>query len=158
MFHYYQQSPDIEGLPGSVCIRPDNQITCDQDLIVFIESCVGSPYTPYTKETWDGLLDVLRDLTWLDCPSVIILHDGLPKIGYEELVIYLGILDYVDSEWMGFDERASYTLNILTEQGIPITKDLWVFKKKTFDVYFREKDREAVEDCVIRYKHVHDKI
>jgi len=47
---------------------------------------------------WDALYDCLCDLAWLPCRKVVLVHDCVPKISEEQILIYLEVLrDSIES-------------------------------------------------------------
>jgi len=42
----------------------------------------------YFGGNWDALYDVLCDLSWLECNTVIITHKSTPNLDSEDLKIY----------------------------------------------------------------------
>ena len=160
MIHYYTNIPMFSERSFSdwnrqLVIKITSDITSMRSIIDYIEAAVESPYV---KDNWDGFLEAITDLTWLDRKRIILLHDGLPGLAPNDLKTYLEVIKIASDSWDSFDAISKEAIETYVRQGTDFGEDCWVYKKKTFDVYFREKDREAVEDCVIRYKHVADKI
>lgn len=62
---------------------------------------------PYFGFNWDALLDCLRDLDWINANEIILYHDRIPNLNEKELGIYLEILCYAVSDWIG-DHNKSF--------------------------------------------------
>jgi RNAse (barnase) inhibitor barstar len=59
----------------------------------------------YFGFNWDALYDCLRDLSWIPYRKVVIVHEGIPNIPKNELVIYLELLCDVALDWKGSEDR-----------------------------------------------------
>ena len=59
-------------------------------LIDTIENALESPYD---KDNWDGFLDAVTDLTWLEDRKLAIIHTSLPALSKKHLKIYVEIID-----------------------------------------------------------------
>ena len=44
------------------------------------------------RPTWDDLELCLRDLSWIDKPTVVVLHAALPRLSHNALAVYLDVL------------------------------------------------------------------
>lgn len=44
------------------------------------------------RPTWDDLELCLRDLSWIDAPTVVVLHGDVPRLQYHVLAVYLDVL------------------------------------------------------------------
>jgi hypothetical protein len=53
----------------------------------------------YFGDNWNALEDVLRDLWWISCYRVIIIHQDLPPLPPESLSIYLDVLSNCVISW-----------------------------------------------------------
>ena len=74
-----------------------NKIYSELDLVRHIESMLNSPYQ---DNNWDGLRDCLQDLSWLSDTTIIeIVHESLPMLNYQDLLIYLDILYEAERTW-----------------------------------------------------------
>ncbi|TNF26107.1 MAG: hypothetical protein EP329_21805 [Deltaproteobacteria bacterium] len=49
-------------------------------------------FPPTFKPTWDDLELCLRDLSWIEAPTVVVLHSELPRLPYNALAVYLDVL------------------------------------------------------------------
>ncbi len=52
----------------------------------------GLQFPDYFGETWDGLIDCLSDLEWLDADEAIVDHPALPRLPPRDLRLYLECL------------------------------------------------------------------
>jgi RNAse (barnase) inhibitor barstar len=66
----------------------------------------------YYGHNWDALDEVIQDLEWVEEKEVEILHDGLPRLSSEELIIYLSILSEAVDFWNGRGINAQHKLVI----------------------------------------------
>lgn len=62
---------------------------------------------PYFGFNWDALLDCLRDFDWIKQNEIILYHEKIPNINKKDLDIYLEILCYAVSDWIG-DHNKSF--------------------------------------------------
>ena len=63
-------------------------------------------FPSYFGLNWDALFDCLRDLEWMPCRKVILIHEGLPLISDAELKIYLETLRDSILDWESDDEHS----------------------------------------------------
>jgi RNAse (barnase) inhibitor barstar len=54
---------------------------------------------PYFGNNWDALYDSLRDLSWIRCREITLIHDDLPMLDNGEIVKYLEILSDCIQDW-----------------------------------------------------------
>lgn len=59
----------------------------------------------YFGFNWDALYDCLRDLEWIPCHKVVLVHETLPNLPEEDLKIYLEILRDAILDWKGDEEH-----------------------------------------------------
>lgn len=67
----------------------------------------------YFGFNWDALSDCLRDLSWIPCKKVVLVHDALPKLTDFELKTYLEVLRDSVLDWDG-DE--SHELEVVFQE------------------------------------------
>lgn len=76
----------------------------------------------YFGFNWDALYDCLRDLDWIACKKVVLVHDALPKLSDDDLRTYLEVLRDSALDWgddenheleVVFQESDSYKINSL---------------------------------------------
>ncbi|MFA1585508.1 barstar family protein [Achromobacter ruhlandii] len=53
----------------------------------------------YFGFNWDALYDCLRDLSWIPCKKVVLVHESLPKLNDEDLRMYLEVLRDSVLDW-----------------------------------------------------------
>lgn len=53
----------------------------------------------YFGFNWDALYDCLRDLSWIPCKKVVLVHESLPKLNDEDLRVYLEVLRDSVLDW-----------------------------------------------------------
>jgi RNAse (barnase) inhibitor barstar len=53
----------------------------------------------YFGNNWDALYDSLRDLSWIQCCKVILIHEDLPSLDNSDMVKYLEILSDCVQDW-----------------------------------------------------------
>lgn len=59
----------------------------------------------YFGFNWDALSDCLRDLHWVDCHEVVLLHADLPKLPLHERRTYLDVLAECVASWSPSDDH-----------------------------------------------------
>ncbi|WP_440972722.1 barstar family protein [Pseudomonas koreensis] len=57
----------------------------------------------YFGYNWDALYDCLRDLSWVPCHKIVLVHESLPELPRDDLKIYLEILRDSVLDWIGDD-------------------------------------------------------
>jgi len=60
----------------------------------------------YFGFNWDALSDCLRDLHWVECHEVVLLHADLPKLPPHELRTYLDVLAECVASWTPGEEHS----------------------------------------------------
>jgi RNAse (barnase) inhibitor barstar len=48
---------------------------------------------------WDALFDVLRDFSWIEQKTIVLIHDDMPQLKEQEMKIYLEILADAAQDW-----------------------------------------------------------
>lgn len=59
----------------------------------------------YFGFNWDALYDCLRDLSWIPCEKVVLVHESLPKLKKEDLRVYLEVLRDSVLDWRVGEEH-----------------------------------------------------
>jgi len=59
----------------------------------------------YFGFNWDALYDCLRDLNWIPCEKVVLVHESLPKLKKEDLRVYLEVLRDSVLDWRVGEEH-----------------------------------------------------
>lgn len=72
-------------------VHVGRDISTKHDLIDDLASKLNTP--AYFGRNWDSLLDILRDLGWIEQERVKIFHAELPKLDHESLKTYLEVLN-----------------------------------------------------------------
>ncbi len=111
-------------------------------LIDTIENALESPYD---KDNWDGFLDAVTDLTWLEDRKLAIIHTSLPALSKKHLKIYVEIIDIANRYWESFDQQAQELIETIKRERDEIPEDCWIYKKKIVDYYFPEEDYQFIE-------------
>lgn len=102
-------------------VRIDPSIGIVEELIRALYYLLWLP--GYFGFNWDALYDCLRDLSWIPCHKIVLVHVALPELPREDLQVYLEILRDAVFDWVG-------------DEGHEI------------EVVFRETDRLTVEDLL----------
>lgn len=73
--------------------RPD--VTIDQTVqgkAMLLERLAdGLAFPDYFGDNWDGLIDCLSDLSWVQAAEVIIDHSAVPQLSARDLRLYLEV-------------------------------------------------------------------
>lgn len=77
----------------------------------------------YFGSNWNAVYDCLRDFSWIPNRKIVLTHDVLPKISWEDLKIYLEVLKESVESWKEDDDHE-------------------------FEVVFQKKDREKIESLL----------
>ena len=99
-------------------VRIDPEISISEELLKALYYLLWFP--GYFGFNWNALYDCLRDLGWIPCRKVVLVHDALPKLPEEDLKVYLEVLRDAILDWAGDEEHE-------------------------LEVFFRTADRRAVE-------------
>ena len=83
-------------------VRIDPAITVSEELLKALYYSLWFP--GYFGFNWDALYDCLCDLTWVPFYKVVLVHESLPNLPENELVVYLKILHDAILNW-GSDEN-----------------------------------------------------
>ncbi|MBZ0119447.1 MAG: barstar family protein [Sandaracinaceae bacterium] len=60
----------------------------------------------YFGFNWQALSDCLRDLHWVDCRQVVLLHTDLPALPLQDLMSYLDVLAECVASWVPGEEHS----------------------------------------------------
>ncbi|WP_434695873.1 barstar family protein [Pseudomonas sp. Z1-14] len=55
----------------------------------------------YFGFNWDALYDCLRDLSWIPCRQLVLVHESLPRLLRKDLRLYLEVLRDSVLDWAG---------------------------------------------------------
>lgn len=96
MIRFTDSADSILEYPMSRVILIDASLQSKDAVIDRIEKALEAPYN---EDNWDGFRDAITDLSWLACPSVVLVHKALPKMNAWDLKTYLELLYDVSKEW-----------------------------------------------------------
>ncbi|APO80045.1 barstar family protein [Pseudomonas putida] len=99
-------------------VRIDPKISLSEELLSALYYQLWLP--GYFGFNWDALYDCLRDLEWIPCSKVVLVHEVIPSVPVDDLKVYLEVLRDAALDW-GRDEAHQ------------------------LEVFFRSTDRSAVE-------------
>ena len=71
-------------------VRIDPGISLSEELLRSLYYLLWFP--GYFGFNWDALYDCLRDLGWIPCRKIVLVHEVLPNLPEKDLKIYLEIL------------------------------------------------------------------
>lgn len=74
----------------SFVVKIGDDVTSKAELLDYLSKQLGMP--DYFGKNWDALLDMLRDLSWIQQKKVIIWHECMPNLGDLDLKNYLSVL------------------------------------------------------------------
>lgn len=82
-------------------VRIDPIIETTEELIKALYYLLWFP--GYFGFNWDALYDCLRDLSWIPCQKIVLVHESLPRLPIDDLQVYLeilrdSVLDWVDDD------------------------------------------------------------
>ena len=60
----------------------------------------------YFGFNWNALSDCLRDLHWIDCHEVVLVHSDVPKLAPEDLRNYIEVLAECVASWRPGEEHS----------------------------------------------------
>ena len=96
MIHFVGRIDEIPDYSNSRVVLIDDSLQSERAVIDRIEIALDAPYD---KDNWDGFRDAIRDLSWLDQRSIVLVHKSLPALNGWDMKIYLEILYDASSEW-----------------------------------------------------------
>lgn len=102
-------------------VRIDPEISLPEELLKALYYLLWFP--GYFGFNWDALYDCLRDLEWIPCRKVVLVHKTLPNLPEEDLKVYLEVLRDAIIDWAADEEHE-------------------------LEVFFRTADRRAVESLL----------
>ena len=80
-------------------VRVEPEISLSEELLRSLYYLLWLP--GYFGFNWDALYDCLRDLAWIPCRKVVLVHEVLPNLPEEDLKIYLEVLRDSVLDWEG---------------------------------------------------------
>lgn len=103
-------------------VRVDPKISLSEELLKSLYYLLWFP--GYFGFNWDALYDCLRDLGWIPCHKIVLVHEALPSLPEEDLKVYLEVLRDSALDWGGGQEHG-------------------------LEVFFRSADKRRVEKLLI---------
>jgi hypothetical protein len=106
---------------------PQSTATKDE-LISLLKRALDAP--DYVGANWDAMDEMLRDLSWLAERSIVIKHDGVPRMPVDVLGVYLDVLATAAHSWrtggqrellVTFPESAWTELQSIAQSSAPRT-------------------------------------
>lgn len=97
-FRFVERMPSYDAAEA-FCVRVDPKIETTKDLMKSLYFLLWFP--KYLRCNWDVLAAGLRDLAWVPCPKIVLVHQRLPNICQEDLQTYLQVLRDCALGWQG---------------------------------------------------------
>ena len=91
----FTDSPSISA--DSLVVQIPGEISSAETLLEVLYERARLP--GYLGFNWNALSDCLRDLHWVECREVVLLHAGLPKLPLDQLRSYLDVLAESVASW-----------------------------------------------------------
>jgi hypothetical protein len=88
-FRFCSHEETIDAIPDAFVATIPRGIT---DKAILFDAYASSVMVPEYCGNWDALLDCLRDLSWIEEPRVVVLHDDVPALPAGDLRKYLYVL------------------------------------------------------------------
>lgn len=95
-FEYLNQTELYKKLEDEFIINLE-QINDKKDLFIQLQTLLHFP--DYFGHNWDALNDCLKDFHWIEEKGIVIIHNKLPYINFDELCIYIELLYDVINDW-----------------------------------------------------------
>ena len=67
-------------------------------------------FPKYFGENWNALSDCMRDLNWIKEKRVLLVHKEIPNIKFDELAVYINILDDAVQDWREVGEHELFVV------------------------------------------------
>ena len=96
MIRFVNNINEIPDYPSSRVVLIDDTFLSEQAVIDRIEKALDAPSE---QDTWYCFRDAITDLSWLDCSSVVLVHQSLPKLNGWDMNVYLEQLYDASAEW-----------------------------------------------------------
>lgn len=101
-FRFFDSPPSYDAAEVFY-VRVDPEISLSEELLKSLYYLLWFP--GYFGFNWDALYDCLRDLGWIPCRKVVLVHETLPDLPEEDLKVYLEILRDSVLDWGGDQEH-----------------------------------------------------
>ena len=112
MIRFVNNINEIPDYPSSRVVLIDDTLLSEQAVIDRIEKALDAPYE---KDNWDGFRDAITDLSWLDCSSVVLVHQSLPKLNGWDMNVYLKQLYDASAEWESRGGNKAFCVYLLLD-------------------------------------------
>lgn len=119
-FTFYDNYPSID-ISQVFCARIDPEIRSSIELLKSLYYLLWFP--GHFGFNWNALNDCLCDFNWVVNKKIILIHEEIPELLDEEKVIYIDILNQAILSWK---EDNSHD----------------------FEVYFKQKDKQRIEELL----------
>jgi hypothetical protein len=103
MVFNFHENPPSHDAAKVFYVRVDPNVASSEELLKSLYYLLRFP--GYFGFNWDALNDCLRDLEWIPCRKVVLVHAVLPNLPEEDLKIYLEILRDSVLDWQGSQEH-----------------------------------------------------
>jgi hypothetical protein len=100
-FNFVENSPSYDAAEVFY-VRVDPNIVTSDELLKALYYLLWFP--GYFGFNWNALSDCLRDLSWIPCRRVVLVHESMPRLPNGELRAYLNVLNDSVLDWIG-DEK-----------------------------------------------------
>lgn len=96
-FRYFDDLSELNHLAGKIFCVPKDIKAKDE---IFRAYGIGlSAPNAYFGTNWDAFNDCLLDFNWIKELNIYIIHQDLPKLGKNDMLIYLDTLKHVMDTW-----------------------------------------------------------
>lgn len=100
-FNFVQDSPSYDAAEVFY-VRVDPNIVTSDELLRSLYYLLWFP--GYFGFNWNALSDCLRDLSWIPCRRVVLVHESMPRLPNGQLRAYLNVLNDSVRDWID-DEK-----------------------------------------------------
>lgn len=90
-FNYSKTLANYEPPSGALVVKIKSKINTEEELLAEYSDKLKFP--DYFGFNWDALWDCLCDLSWIECESIVLIHEDIPQLSLKEQRIYLKILN-----------------------------------------------------------------
>lgn len=79
------------------------EINSKKDLFTELQTLLHFP--DYFGHNWDALNDCLKDFHWIEEKGIVIIHNKLPILNFDELCIYIELLYDAINDWKNDEQH-----------------------------------------------------